>query len=821
MTESNPRPPAQPAVSSRMQAHYVSYLEAVERGQIVVEFGLDGSIQRVNSNFLERFGYTAAQVVGQPHKQLCRQDDNDGPAAAEFWSRLRAGELSLGEFEYAAADGKPVHLLATYAPIIGPDSKPIAAALFAFDITAAKRQARDDHARIEAITRSQGVIEFDTTGLVLWANDNFLNAVGYTLDEVVGQHHRMFVPADEANQPGYRAFWTKLSQGSFESGEFKRIGKDGKVVWLSATYNPVLGSDGKPQKVVKFCNDITALKAASLEQQARMTAVDRSCFLLEMDASGQICAGNAIAAKALGCQASELLGKALTDLQFEGDQGEDTVSAIWRRLQAGEPHSAQLRVKGAGGNEVWVDGTFSPVFDPSGRLTKILLVGLDATEAITARLDAAGKLGALDRAQAVVEFDLTGKVLHANQNFLQLMGYSLDEIRGRHHRMFVDQQQASSADYQQFWERMAHGNYHSGEFKRLAKGGKEVWIQATYNPVLDRRGKPVKIVKFASDITAAKLRNAEFESRINAIDNGQAVIEFDLSGNVLNCNRNFLAAMGYTLREVQGQHHSMFCPPEYVRGADYRDFWLRLGEGKMTAGRFQRVGKFGRDVWIQASYNPVYDVNGKVTKIIKYAYDVTREVELERHIAKQSQEMAEQVKVLLQSIAAIADNSTAASTTAEKAASSAQVGSQALDKSLAAIDTIQKGSARVSEIVRVIGEIANQTNLLAFNAAIEAARAGQHGVGFSVVASEVRKLAESSSVAAREIAKLIEETVQQVEHGAEVSKEAARSFAGVQESVGAARSNVLEIAAAAKQQKVTAHDVSVRIADLARSRAAS
>ena len=297
-------------------------------------------------------------------------------------------------------------------------------------------------------------------------------------------------------------------------------------------------------------------------------------------------------------------------------------------------------------------------------------------------------------------------------------------------------------------------------------------------------------------------------AKVAAIDLGQAVIEFDLNGNVLTANRNFLAAMGYTLREIQGHHHSIFCSAAYTQSTEYRDFWLRLSEGELISSRFHRVGKFNRDVWIQATYNPIHDLNGKVTKVVKYAYDVTNEVRLEKRIAAKSQEMTESVRSLVLSIGAIASNSGVAADMASEATSAARVGFDALQKSITSISAIQTSSARVSEIVRVIGEIANQTNLLAFNAAIEAARAGQHGVGFSVVAGEVRKLAERSSVAAHEIAKLIDESVLQVGQGAEVSREAARSFEGILSSVNRTGTSVAEIARATETQRQMAHEVS-------------
>lgn len=450
--------------------------------------------------------------------------------------------------------------------------------------------------------------------------------------------------------------------------------------------------------------------------------------------------------------------------------------------------------------------------------TRAAKVAGDADEQFNlAEQDLAGYVAAISRSQAIIEFDLDGIILAANENFLGLMGYRLDEVVGQHHRLFVDQEEVGGADYQVFWDRLRRGEGQAGEFRRIGRDGRDVWIQATYSPVLDAQGRPVKVVKLASDVTQSKLRNAEFAAKVAAIDEGQAVIEFDLDGNVLTANRNFLVAMGYTLREIQGHHHSQFCTVEYTQSEEYRDFWLRLNAGEHISGRFHRIGKFNRDVWIQATYNPILDLKGQVIKIIKYAYDVTQEVLLARRITDKATEMTGSVRSLVDSIKAIADNSGVASSMAMETSSAAKTGFDAVQKSIAAIDRIQNSSSRVAEIVRVISEIANQTNLLAFNAAIEAARAGQQGVGFSVVAAEVRKLAERSSSAAQEIGRLIDESSHNVQQGADVSRSAASSFAGILSSVERTVASAGEIAGATEQQRELAGKVSRLIEELARA----
>ena len=800
--------------TKRVAMEAAGLTDAIRRTQAVAEFDMDGQVLGANESFLATLGYTPAELIGRHHRALCPPELAASAEYTAFWDALRAGQPQAGEFRCLTRQGQPVWLKAHFTPIYGLEGRPVKVLAFATDTTADKLMALEHQGKVDAINRSQGVIEFDLAGHVLGANDNFLRLMGYTLDEVRGQHHRLFVEEAEAGSAAYRTFWQKLGNGRYDTGEYLRLGKDGKRVWIQASYNPILDLEGRPVKVVKFASDITASKLQALETASRMAAVSASNCLIELDRDGRVLAANERTVQTLGSAAGEIVGRPESAFMFDEDLKAPAHAQLWQRLRRGEAWTGELRRRAAGGQEVWLTGSVSPVMGLDGVLAKAVVVVQDVTDDKVGRLDAQGKLAAIDRAQAIIEFDLAGRVLHANDNFLRLMGYGLDDIRGRHHRMFVDPAHAASADYHAFWERLGRGQFESGEYKRLGRGEREVWIQATYNPIFDPNGNPVKVVKFASDVTAHKLRNAEFAAKVAAIDLGQAVIEFDLDGKVVAANRNFLAAMGYTLREILGQHHSLFCTPEFTQSVEYRDFWLRLNEGQFLSGRFHRVGKYGRDVWIQATYNPIRDLNGQVTKIVKYAYDITKEVKLERQINTKSGEMSDSVRGLVESITEIAANSGVAAEMANEASAAARAGHDAVRKSIAAIELIQASSVQMAEIVRVIGEIANQTNLLAFNAAIEAARAGQHGAGFSVVAGEVRKLAERSSQAAREIAKLIDESVMQVGQGAQVSKDAAHSFEGILSRVGRTETSVAAIAQATELQRRRAGEVDALIESL-------
>jgi methyl-accepting chemotaxis protein len=257
-------------------------------------------------------------------------------------------------------------------------------------------------------------------------------------------------------------------------------------------------------------------------------------------------------------------------------------------------------------------------------------------------LDRKGVLEALSRSLAIIEFEPDGKILTANQNFCDLLGYTLAEIKGRHHSMFVDPAFSQSQAYRDFWKKLASGKFDASEYKRIGKGGKEVWIQASYNPVVDRRGTVTKVVKVATDITAEKLKNAEFAGKLNAISRAQGVIEFTTDGEIITANENFLKTLGYSLEEIQGKHHRMFVDAEYAQSADYRDFWRRLQSGEFIAAEFKRIGKGKKEVWIQASYNPIFDMNNRVVKVVKFATDVTERVVAVKEIGAGLSRLADQ-----------------------------------------------------------------------------------------------------------------------------------------------------------------------------------
>ena len=449
------------------------------------------------------------------------------------------------------------------------------------------------------------------------------------------------------------------------------------------------------------------------------------------------------------------------------------------------------------------------------------------------RGDADAILAALDRSQAIIHFTPDGTIIAANANFLKTIGYPSDEITGRHHSMFVAPAERDGPEYRAFWEKLRRGEYQAAQFKRIAKGGKEIWLEASYNPVLGAGGKVVKIVKFATDISAEKAINADMQGKIEAIGRSQAVIEFDLAGNILDANENFLKTMGYRLDEIQGRHHSLFVDPGYRNSPEYRAFWDKLARGEYQAAQFKRIAKGGREVWIEASYNPVMDAYGRPFKVVKFATDLSprkaQNAALARAFETGVKGMVDAVfssagglEATTQQLAAAANQTTQQSHSVAAATeqlsssvneiarqlgkSNAIIGSavERVRNSEAMVDGLVAAAEKIGAVTKMINDIASQTNLLALNATIEAARAGEAGKGFAVVASEVNSLATQTAKATEEIAEQIRAIQDQ-----------SRTTAGSIRDIGSIVTEVSEIttsiSGAVEEQSVATHDVSTNI----------
>lgn len=392
---------------------------------------------------------------------------------------------------------------------------------------------------------------------------------------------------------------------------------------------------------------------------------------------------------------------------------------------------------------------------------------------------------ALDKNYAIIEFNCDGIVLSANEIFLKLMGYTLNEVVGRHHRMFVLPDDAKTKEYGDFWRALRSGEAFSDDYRRVTREGRQVWIHGTYNPVR-KNGVVEKVIKFATDITPQKFVAKDYQSQIEAIRRSQAVIEFDPTSKILWANDNFLLAMGYRLDEIVGRKHSMFVGSDEVNSSEYINFWEGLRSGKFESRLFRRFAKNGREVWIQATYNPIFDLDGKLYKVVKFASDVTAQAVAQQRAGQIRTAVASTVNNMNETIAEVGR-------TVQQTSSIARSAEDVALSTGKRIEALDASSRSIGRVVEVIQELADQTNLLALNATIEAARAGEAGKGFTVVAQEVKHLAKETTDALKDIAVNIDAIQTSIAEVVAGSKEITNSICEL-------NSNTDKVAAAVEQQ---------------------
>jgi methyl-accepting chemotaxis protein len=643
-----------------------------------------------------------------------------------------------------------------------------------------KEETGDYKLLAEALRATHVVAEFGVDGILLAANENFYALTKFSIGEASRLHHNDLIDSSHKDKDSVDAieFWRELCQGQTKSGEFKRVGKGGTELWISGQYTPVMSAANEPIKIILCATDIAEKKRmlAELEDlRVRAEIINMTSIVSESDLKGDIVSINEKFIEISKYSRDELIGQPHNTTRHP-DMPKEVFKELWSTIGRGKPFRGVIKNQAKDGTPYYVDAVIAPVMGANGKPKKYIGVRYDITAAELERHNAKGVLAAIDSTYAYIEFDTKGNVLTANSNYLQIMGYRLEEIVGKHHRTFVESKHANSPEYGQFWSDLSAGLSKSATFKRISKDGKEVWVQAVYAAVKDEMGRVVKIVHIATDVTEERLRFADYEGQLEAVGKSQAVIEFNLDGTIIKANQNFLDTLGYTADEIKGRHHSMFVNEAERQSPAYRELWAKLNRGEFETAEFTRVGKGGKNVYIQASYNPILDLNGKPFKVVKYATDLTAQVsareemrrkvdyildlaskgDLTQDIAATGDDAISQIcrglgeffSDLRKTISSMAENASALAGASEELSSvSTEMNANAEETSSQA-NVVSAASEQVSQNVRTVAtgveELNSAIREIATNAT-EAAKVSRQAVSIAVDTNNtISKLGESS-----------------------------------------------------------------------------
>lgn len=601
-----------------------SIIHAINRSMASIEFSPSGYIIHANDNFLSAMGYALDELVGQHHRIFCDDLYAGSDEYKQFWQTLKRGEFFSGKITRLKRDGSIVWLEATYNPIHDEIGNVIKVIKFASDITEVTLLANEQSSKMDAVGEGMAVIEFNLDGTVITANDNFLSATGYSLNEVIGQHHRIFCNDDQVKSEAYKDFWRSLNKGDAKSGQFQRTRKDGRALWLEATYSPILGLDGKIYKIVKFASDIT--EEMFNREYFNQTLEQAQNAVVSIDQENKVTLFNKAAENLWGYDRDEVLGKNVKMLVPMSIQpGHDDLVNSHRVTGVNKivGTSREVEIYRKDGEVLW--GSLA--------LSKLVINGEIHYSAFVQNVTAMVKarkefetlsLVANETDNSVVITDSEGAIEYINPGFTKLTGFNIDEVRGKKPGDILQGPDTDPETRQRIRKNLNERKPFYDEILNYDRSGSSYWISLAINPVFDVDGELVRFISIQANVTETKKKSLEFNYKLDAISRANAVAEFGLDGTVESVNKKYLDIFGLSDKhQLIGQRLRSLMHQNFIESNEYKDFWNKLTRGEFVSGEFEHQTVNGESRWISGSFNPIFNTAGEITKIVMYGENST------------------------------------------------------------------------------------------------------------------------------------------------------------------------------------------------------